>query len=115
MKKSFVIIIISAFLCSVPSIDSFSAQNTAISQISEDRTKEMLEAVHQADNAFNENHIEKYLTHFTDDFIHDNVSRSPRNKDGFGKMVSGFFEAFPGVRNYQKDLLPFENYLIFDE
>jgi hypothetical protein len=115
VKKIFVIIVVSAFLSIIPSINVLADQNLETSKISEDRAKEMIEAVHQADDAFNENDIEKYLTYFTDDFTHDNVSRSPGNKDGFGKRVAGFFEAFPGIRNYQKDLLPFENYLLFDE
>ncbi len=115
MKKTFVIIVVSAFLSISLSINVLAGKEAGISEMSEGRAKEMIEAVHQADDAFNENDIEKYLTYFTDDFIHDNVSRSPGNKDGFGKRVAGFFEAFPGIRNYQKDLLPFENYLVFDE
>ena len=115
MKKTFVIIVVLAFLFTSLSINVLAGKEAGISEMSGSRAKEMIEAVHQADNAFNENDIEKYLTYFTDDFIHDNVSRSPGNKDEFGKRVASFFESFPGIRNYQKDLLPFENYLVFDE
>jgi predicted ester cyclase len=115
MKKACVIILVSAFLSIIPSIEVLAGNEVGNPKLSENVAKEMIEAVHQADDAFNENDIEKYLTYFTDDFIHDNVSRSPGNKDEFGKRVASFFESFPGIRNYQKNLLPFENYLVFDE
>jgi predicted ester cyclase len=115
MKKACVIILVSAFLSIIPSIEVLASNEVGNPKLSENVAKEMIEAVHKADDAFNENDIEKYLTYFTDDFIHDNVSRSPGNKDEFGKRVASFFESFPGIRNYQKNLLPFENYLVFDE
>lgn len=79
------------------------------------QTDKMIEAAHRADKAFSDNDIEKYLSFFTADFIHENVSRPPSDKEQFAKKIEGFFNAFPGVRNYQKNLLPYENYLIFDE
>lgn len=81
----------------------------------DDRTKEMIEAVHSADKAFSDNDLEKYLSFFTEDFMHENVSKPPSTKEQFAQKIEGFFNAFPGVRNYQKNLLPYENYLVFDE
>ena len=115
MKKLLAIILVSAFLSIISSINLFASGEAGITKISEARVKELIDAVHHADEAFDENDLEKYLSHFTDDFIHDNVSRSPSNKDAFGKKIAGFFKAFPGVRNYQKNLLPYGNYLVFDE
>jgi len=81
----------------------------------DDRTNEMIEAVNSADKAFSDNDLEKYLSFFTEDFMHENVSRPPSDKEKFAKKIEGFFKAFPGVRNYQKSLLSYENYLVFDE
>ena len=66
---------------------------------SDDRTNEMIEAVHSADKAFSDNDLEKYLSFFTEDFMHENVSRPPSNKEQFAKKIEGFFKEFPGVRN----------------
>ena len=77
MKKACVIILVSAFLSIIPSIEVLASNEVGNPKLSENVAKEMIEAVHMADDAFNENDIEKYLTYFTDDFIHDNVSRSP--------------------------------------
>ena len=82
---------------------------------SDNPSDKMIEAALSAAEAFSENDLEKYLSFFTEDFIHENVSRSPSSREQFAKKIEDFFKSFPGVRNYQKNLLPYKNYLIFDE
>jgi predicted ester cyclase len=115
MNKTSFYTIALASLFSLTFTYSFLVSKVVAANKPDDRSNEMIEAVHLADKAFDENDIEKYLSYLTDDFIHDNVSSSPANKEQFGKLVESFFKAFPGIRNYQKNLLPYENYLVFDE
>lgn len=115
MRDILVLIIAITFLLVIP-IEILQADSKSeASKISENLTDTMIEGARSADEAFSENELEKYLDYFTDDFIHDNVTRSPANKEQFAKKIATFFKAFPGVRNYQKDLLPYDTYLVFDE
>jgi len=115
MKNILVLIIAITFLLLIPLEILQADSNSEASKISENLTDKMIEGARSADEAFSENELEKYLDYFTDDFIHDNVTRSPANKEQFAKKIATFFKTFPGVRNYQKDLLPYDKYLVFDE
>ena len=80
-----------------------------------DLSQVMIDGVHAADDAFSRNDAEAYASHLTEDFVHDNVTGEPSPRTAFIEMVEGFFTSFPGVKNYQKDLLPSGTFLIFDE
>lgn len=115
MRNIFVLITAFTFLVLIPLENLQADSKSEDSNISENLTDKMIEGARSADEAFSENELEKYLDYFTDDFIHDNVTRSPANKEQFAKKIATFFKAFPGVRNYQKELLPYDKYLVFDE
>ena len=83
--------------------------------ISDEQINNMIDAVHRADQAFSENDLETYLSYTTEDFVHESVSRPPGSREQFAQKIENFFTSFPGVKNYQADLLPYENYLVFDE
>ena len=115
MKKISLYSIVLTSLFSITFTYLFIISEAVATNKSDDRTNEMIEAVHSADKAFSDNDLEKYLSFFTEDFMHENVSKPPSDKEQFAQNIEGFFNAFPGVRNYQKSLLPYENYLVFDE
>ena len=115
MKKPIIIILVSVLLPIVSSITLLAGSEAEDPKMLAQRQKEMTEAALNAADAFNENDLEKYMSFFTDDFIKENISKSPGDKDAFRTSVARFFTKFPGIRNYQKDLLPFKNYLVFDE
>ena len=76
---------------------------------------EMIDGAHRAAQVFSDNDLEGYLSYTTEDFVHESVSRPPGTREQFAKKIDNFFKSFPGVKNYQVDLLPYENYLVFDE
>lgn len=115
MKNTCLYSIALACLFSIPFISLALGPEAVATETSENETNEMIEAAHLAAEAFSKNDIEEYLSYFTDDFTHQSVSRAPADKEQFAQKIVKFFNAFPGVKNYQKDLLPYENYIVFDE
>jgi predicted ester cyclase len=75
----------------------------------------MIAAMQKAAEVFSANDLEGYAACITDDFISDNVSRTPVDKEAFLEHCTKYFKAFPGIKNYQKALLPAGNFLVFDE
>jgi predicted ester cyclase len=112
MKKTIVIILISALFVIIFSSEFLTDSKAETSNV---KAKEMVEAAQRADDAFSENDLEKYMSFFTVDFTHENVSGSTKNRAEFAEKITKFYKAFPGISNYQRDLLPYKNYLIFDE
>ena len=84
-------------------------------KMSDEEINNMIDAAILAGQAFSDNDLEKYLSFFTEDFVHESVSRSPGSREQFTQKIEKFFTSFPGVKNYQVNLLPYENYLVFDE
>ena len=115
MKKPIIIILFSVLLPIIASITCLAGSEAEDPKMLAQRQKEMIEAALNAADAFNENDLEKYMSFFTDDFIKENISKPAGDKDAFRTSVAGFFKKFPGIRNYQKYLLPFKNSLVFDE
>lgn len=115
MKNTCLYSIALACLFSIPLISLPLVPESVAADMYENNANEMIEAAHRAGEAFSKNDLEEYLSYFTDDFTHQSVSRAPADKEQFAQKILKFFNAFPGVKNYQKDLLPYKNYLVFDE
>ena len=83
--------------------------------MSDEQINDMINAARAAGVAFSENDLQKYLSYTTEDFVHESVSRPPGTREQFAQKIEKFFTSFPGVKNYQAELLPYEKYLVFDE